>query len=360
VGMSLSNLVRHYRYRGLSITPGGFVQAFNRLAQLLKPGYDQILDRVKASAVLHADETSWRINGVTHWLWYFGTSLWSYYVIDRRRGSDVVRRVLGSILSGILICDFWAAYSFLGALAKQRCMYHLFTELAKVDLRNHSPDWASFRKKLYRLLRDAIQLAAAHQQLAPDVYQRRKTLIHARLDQLLSWPSVDHDVKRLVKRLKRHRAELFVFLDHPESVSPYNNHGEQQMRTPVLTRRVSHGNRSQRGAETQAILLSLFRSMDLQKKNPIDTILRLAEDALAGHPIVMEEHTPVATPTMHTAASACASPPSTANQAAHTKRVPDSSTSPPLCQLPRSIRPATPATAPPTQPQVVHSPLADA
>lgn len=289
VGMSLSNLVKHFKHRGLRITAGGLTQAFVRLAQLLKPGYDQILDRVKASAVLHADETSWRISGLTHWLWYFGTSLWSYYVIDRHRGSEVVRRVLGSILSGILICDFWAAYSFLEALAKQRCMFHLFTELEKVDLRNHSPGWAWFRARLYRILRDAIQLAAANQKLDAGTYARRKALIHRRLDELIHWPLLDRDARRLVKRLKRHRAELFVFLDHPNTVSPYNNHAEQQMRTPVLTRRVSHGNRSATGAETQAILLSLFRSFELQHNNPIEAILRLAETALAGHPIVLQD-----------------------------------------------------------------------
>ena len=73
---------------------------------------------------------------------------------------------------------------------------------------------------------------------------------------------------------------MFTFLDY-ENVSPYNNHAEQQMRKPVLTRKVSQQNRSEQGAKTQAILMSLFRSADLQKKNPVETILSMSKSILA-------------------------------------------------------------------------------
>ena len=84
----------------------------------------------------------------------------------------------------------------------------------------------------------------------------------------------------MIKRLKRHQNEMFTFLDY-ENVSPYNNHAEQQMRKPVLTRKVSQQNRSEQGAKTQAILMSLFRSADLQKKNPVETILSMSKSILA-------------------------------------------------------------------------------
>jgi hypothetical protein len=49
------------------------------------------------------------------------------------------------------------------------------------------------------------------------------------------------------------------------------------MRKPVLTRRVSQQNRSDEGAQTQAILMSLFRTAELQAQNPIETILTMAK-----------------------------------------------------------------------------------
>jgi transposase len=53
----------------------------------------------------------------------------------------------------------------------------------------------------------------------------------------------------------------------------YNNHAEQQMRKPVLTRKVSQQNRSELGAKTQAILMTLLRSAELQGANPVETLL---------------------------------------------------------------------------------------
>ena len=37
--------------------------------------------------MLHADETGWRVDGKTHWLWCFTTTDLTYYMIDRSRGS---------------------------------------------------------------------------------------------------------------------------------------------------------------------------------------------------------------------------------------------------------------------------------
>jgi len=59
------------------------------------------------------------------------------------------------------------------------------------------------------------------------------------------------------------------------------------MRNPVMTRRISQGNRSKAGAEAQAILMSLFRSFKLQGLHQVDTVEALARDAIAGKPIVL-------------------------------------------------------------------------
>lgn len=50
--------------------------ASNHLAQALQPIYSDIGERVKTAAVLYADETGWRISGITHWRWGFVTDTW--------------------------------------------------------------------------------------------------------------------------------------------------------------------------------------------------------------------------------------------------------------------------------------------
>jgi hypothetical protein len=190
-----------------------------------------------------------------------------------------VKKLFGTIFKGILICDFWGAYNKLCALAKQRCFYHMFTELLKVDKHNKSSAWKAFRKKLSRLLKDAIRLSERRDHLMSQDYQRLKTRLYDRLGQLIETLSEDKDVKRIIKRLKRHRKELFTFLEY-KGVSPYNNYGEQQMRKPAINRKISHQNRSSAGAKTQAILMTLFRSAELQKLNPVETVLTMAKQSI--------------------------------------------------------------------------------
>ena len=281
VGVSVKNLVKILSvFSTFKISAGGLTQAWKSLGLLLEPLYDDIGQRISQSAVLSADETGWRLNGITHWLWCFTTKELAYYLINKSRGSPVVKDVLGILFKGILICDFWGAYNKISALAKQRCFYHLFTELRKVDKRNRSAQWKVFRKRLSRLLKDAIRLSAKKDQLSPYCYGRRKNRLYHRLAQLLEQDHQDKDVMRLIKRLKRHSNELFTFLEY-NGVSPYNNHAEQQMRKPVLTRKVSQQNRSEQGAKTQAVLMTLFRSAELQGKNPVETVLSIAKDAIA-------------------------------------------------------------------------------
>jgi hypothetical protein len=272
VGMSVRNVVRLLSaFWGFNVSPGGLTQAWNNLAAALKPVYDDIGERVKNAAVLHADETGWRISGITHWLWGFVTDKWCYFMIDKSRGSPVVKRAIGNFFQGVLICDFWGAYNKICALAKQRCFYHLLTELEKVDKSNKSSGWKTFRKKLVRLVMDAIRLDERKKTFSADLFARRKAKLYSRLDLLNEFPREDKDVNRLVKRLIRHRNELFTFLEY-EGVSPYNNHAERQMRTPVKTRKISQQNRSDRGAEAHAILMSLFSSAELQGLNPIEKV----------------------------------------------------------------------------------------
>ena len=276
VGVSVGNCVKiAHRSLGFTVSPGGLTLAWRNLAARLQGDYEDILHQVRHSAVLHADETGWRINGVTCWLWAFATAQYCYYLIDPHRGTAVVTRVLGTLFPGILITDFWGAYNAIEALAKQKCYFHLFTELIKVDKLTAARPWRRFRKKLGRLLKDAVRLGRARGTLASTCYARRKAKLHHRLDRLIATPWADPNARRLVKRLRRHRDEMLTFLDH-EGVSPYNNHAEQQMRVAVHTRKVSQQNRSSQGAHTHAILLSLFRTADLQKLNPIDSVMQLA------------------------------------------------------------------------------------
>jgi len=86
--------------------------------------------------------------------------------------------------------------------------------------------------------------------------------------------SVDNgEAKRLVKRLRRHRNELFVFLYHKD-VPFDNNHAERTIRGAVVMRKNSYCNRSKGRAETQATLMSVFHTLKQRKVHVTNTITK--------------------------------------------------------------------------------------
>lgn len=74
------------------ITAGGLVGGWRRLAEALHPWYEQIAEQAKAGAVLHADETGWRVDGLGYWLWCFTNHRCCYYLIDKSRGTAALQK----------------------------------------------------------------------------------------------------------------------------------------------------------------------------------------------------------------------------------------------------------------------------
>jgi transposase len=226
-----------------------------------------------ASAVLHADETSWRVAGKTHWLWCFANGELTYYPIDRSRGKPALRKFFVKEFGGTLVTDFWGAYNAVVCAARQGCLIHLLRELHTVDhFGRGGKVWPDFAKKLRRLLGDAIRLRSATE-LSPESIASRRQLLNERLDELIVTPWKDAQAKRLIKRLRRHRNDLFTFLD--QSGVPFdNNLAERAIRPAVIIRKNCYSNRSQAGADLQAVLRSIYRTLRQRGHNPLQTLIQ--------------------------------------------------------------------------------------
>jgi len=48
------------------VTAGGLMSAWSRMAEALRPWYEQLGHELRSTACLHADETGWRVDGTTH------------------------------------------------------------------------------------------------------------------------------------------------------------------------------------------------------------------------------------------------------------------------------------------------------
>ena len=260
------------------VSIGGLLDASSRMAAALAPWYEQIAQELRGSACLHADETGWRVDGATFWLWCFCNSQGCYYMIDRSRGADALRKFFVQVFEGTLVHDFWAVYEKAMVEDHQYCLPHLLRELVKVDDRNSSPQWKAFSKQLKRLIRDGLRLRK-RPDYTRERYDSRVSLIYRRLDALASAIYADDDAQRLANRIKKHRDHLFTFLDLLD-VPPDNNHAERQVRPAVIMRKHILGNRSPAGAEVQAILMTIFRTLKMRGHDPTQTVAAALRELL--------------------------------------------------------------------------------
>ena len=273
-GCTLSQITSVFNFHlRLKITEGGLVQMWHRLAELLWDWYDQIHQSCLDAAVLHADETGWRVRGQTHWLWCFGTRDATYYMIERSRGHPALDKFFIEEFSGTLVTDFWAAYDAVGCAAHQRCWPHLLRELKAVDESGAGDDWPSFARRLRRVYGDAIKLSTQHGRMPLEDYEVAIARLEGRLIELAVTDWTQADARRLASRLYKYDGQLLTFLWN-ESVPSDNNHAERSIRPAVLIRKNSYANQSDRGALTQAVLMSVFRTLKQRGLNPIDTILK--------------------------------------------------------------------------------------
>jgi len=280
LGNTLSQIVEIFNHHlQIKLTEGGLIQMWYRLQAVLFGWYLQIQAEAMTSAVLHADETGWRVNGKTHWLWCFSTPQLTFYMIDRSRGSPALRKFFQEEFNGILISDFWGAYNAVLCRKRQMCLVHLLRDLEYVETyKGADKDWPAFAKKLRRLIHDAIRLWRRDNMAASEFASRRARL-DGRLSQLIETDWRHPESRRLVKRLRRHRHELFTFLD--EADVPFdNNHAERAIRPAVLIRKNSYSNRSRRGADAQAVLMSVYRTLKQRGYHPIETIVKAIESYL--------------------------------------------------------------------------------
>jgi transposase len=263
----------------LQVCPGAFIRAEQRLADLAKPTYDLLIEALRQSHVVHADETGWRVGRLSAWLWVFSSKQATVYVIRTgkgARGHQVPQDILGPDFDGYLVVDGLKSYDVLD-VAKGRCNGHLLRRCKK--LRDTVPTREQQHlEALSDLLKEAIDLAAHRDEHTTKPYDHKTQDIENRLDDWLednlSRRRRSADLDRLDAHIRAHRGEWLAFL-HDADVPPTNNHAEQMLRPAVITRKVGGCNKNLLGALVHSILSSIMVSCHRQGKRFLDLARQL-------------------------------------------------------------------------------------
>ena len=256
---------------GLRITAGGLSQALSRIAGRVQGLYENLIADIRGSAAVFADETSWWVGGPGYWLWVFTTPEQTVYRVEDSRGSKVVQDVLGEDFRGMLVSDCLSSYDP-ADYSKHKCIAHHLRAISKAMKFPGTTDhtylaaWGSF-------FHAVIALHRLREVLSAEDFMAKREAMERWRDDLLGravGQSGDASVKN---RLVKQRAHLLGCLYEP-AAEPTNNRAERALRPAVIARKVSCGNKTERGRDCWQILSSIGATC---RQQAVDFVVYLSD-----------------------------------------------------------------------------------
>jgi len=255
------------------------------------PIYEDLREKIRISEVVHADETSWRSDGVGHFVWFAGNENLAFFHIDRHRSAHVAETIFGENFNGTLVRDRYAAYNRIG-VDWQVCLAHIITNAKEIRaehalLPQTEKDTATgpfcdrLRDLCARLCEAGQKLESGHIPWKTAAQIEKRSI--AELKQICKHPLRFKPAETLRTYLAGPEQKfLFTFLRRP-GVPPTNNHAEQSLRHLVIFRKICFGTRSDSGVKTHSILPSLVQTARRQGIHPREflQILLTADTATA-------------------------------------------------------------------------------
>jgi transposase len=178
----------------------------------------------------------------------------------------VLEAAIGADYPGVLVSDFYAAYTTYDG-RHQYCWAHLLRDVDDLLAEHHDDavvrGWADGMHAIYRRAVSDVASDSAARRLARRDYETALGTLCAPFVGVADAPQ-----RGLCARIRRHLAELFVFVEDP-TVPPTNNAAERSLRHLVTARKISGGTRSSAGTATKMTLASLFGTWRLHGLDPL-------------------------------------------------------------------------------------------
>jgi transposase len=249
-------------------------RAVLRLARVARPLSEKIGRRVRSSPMLSPDETGWKIGGHKAWLHVAATREESYYMITRGRGTREATDLIGIHYGGRIVRDGHPSYRVFENARSQTCLAHLLRRIDGLLTLDRDAKTEAWLLKVKSLLRRAIAIRQRRDaaEIGPHGLMVAIGRVEADADRLLSIDPRGADVQRLVRHLRRERAALFTFL-YFDATPATNFLAEQALRPAVVNRKMSAGNNTPRGAEAQAVLMTVLHTAKKRSVNSVGLVV---------------------------------------------------------------------------------------
>lgn len=243
----------------LKISDGEVYKILEQLSGAFGDYYEKLKQKIIDAKMKNIDETGHRVDGINHWLWIFINKEAALYEISRRRNNDVPTETLGNQEGKFFGSDRHVLYNKFKEKtgAKQQvCETHLLRN--SKDLAEHYPEAKYIHKRLKTIFKKAKEGKTSKEQLLKWVDRIATSRTYT-----------SSEVYKFVKSIFRnHREDLFRFVDNSD-IDSTNNIAERGLRHAVVMRKISNGNRSQKGAEITKKLLSVTETIKMNHSSPL-------------------------------------------------------------------------------------------
>ena len=249
---------------GVRLSVGTIHRTLEEAAAALAPAEAILIEEIRASGLLHADETSWPQGAHTLWLWVFASATTTLYLIAGR-GKATVTRVLDGFL-GWLMTDGWFSYRHYPE--RLRCWAHLLRK-AQGLIECCDPGGSAFGHRVRGDLEAFMRAIYAAREGPPvDLTHTQRARLNALRRTVEAFAEHPHAATRaLAVELLNDWEAIFRVLAHPH-LPLTNNLAERALRHWVIARAISHGTRTAVGSRVFSLLASVIDTCRLRGQSP--------------------------------------------------------------------------------------------
>jgi len=265
---------------GISISKGCISKCIAEGGRAAAPLEDEFIAEIQQSELLYVDETGWKENGKTIWLWVLKTMTVTFYVIGSRSWNTIAD--IMENFAGWLMSDGYGQYRKYGK--RLRCLAHIIRKARGMSESCH-PEAAEFGKKVLEIINLFISgIYEARGDPAIDLMERYSEKL-AELKALCEkYRDHEHEkTKKLARELLNDWDAIWNVLRYPQ-MPITNNLAERALRHWVISRKISYGTRTKQGSRGYAILASVIDTCRQRDVSPWEYIARVIEERRQNNP----------------------------------------------------------------------------
>lgn len=262
---------------GVDMSLGSVSAIEERMSESLEQPTTEVVEKVSASPVIHADGTGWSQAGKSKQIWTIASTIGTAFRILKDGTAESIKAIF-VCWSGILISDRATALLFWAMDRRQICWAHLirkFVSFSEDDgpTKKFGDELLKYAQIIFEywhkfkngdLSRDRLQ-----ELMAPIKTQVEEQLEKAKATQIKGLSGSCEDILK-------HKQALWLFVTE-DGVEPTNNHAEQEVRDFVMWRRICFGSQSDRGDRFAERIMTVTHTARKQCRNVLSFLIQSIE-----------------------------------------------------------------------------------